>query len=89
MSGVPPTAPPAPPANMYWVLHGPGPDTGEAQRLCMDSASKWVKPSSERGKEAANYISLKWQPWGGSGLYGNVEEEEAQMEGGSLKEAHL
>lgn len=31
---------------------------GEAQRLCMDPASRWVKSSSERGKEAANYISL-------------------------------
>lgn len=87
MSGVPPTAPPVYPPTCTGCCMGPGQTLEEAQRLCMDSAFRWVKPSSERGKGVANYISL-FEVAAMGRLRAPMEEEDP-TEGGSLKEDHL
>lgn len=50
-------------------------------------AFRWVKPSSERGKGVANYISL-FEVAAMGRLRAPMEEEDP-TEGGSLKEDHL
>lgn len=89
MAGVPPTA---------LLLHPPtctGCCMGQDRTLGRHRGCAWTLPPGgsspalrEGRKRPIIFHCLKWQPWGDSGLYGNVEEED-QTEGGSLKEAHL